>query len=122
MASEKEQPFYDASGWLSGMTPGPSRILKTRRAYPGRKNQHMRTNYDKKPMHLFRGAPSVRGWSKYQQTVMEWTLCGRRRNNRRACVDKTAEATEDASLVSCPGIVNLSGPGIFVTEQSVASS
>ena len=30
-------------------------------------------------VHLFRGAPSVRSWSKYQKTAEEWTLCGIRR-------------------------------------------
>jgi len=27
-------------------------------------------------MHLYRGAPAVRGWSRYQQTMRDWTLCG----------------------------------------------
>jgi hypothetical protein len=27
-------------------------------------------------IHLFRGAPAVRSWSKYRQTVRDWTLCG----------------------------------------------
>jgi hypothetical protein len=27
-------------------------------------------------VHLFRGAPAVRSWSKYRETVRNWTLCG----------------------------------------------
>jgi hypothetical protein len=27
-------------------------------------------------MHLYRGAAGVRTWSKYQETVKEWALCG----------------------------------------------
>ena len=30
------------------------------------------------PVHLLRGSPVVRSWSKYQRTVPEWTLCGSR--------------------------------------------
>jgi hypothetical protein len=38
-----------------------------------------------KAVHLFRGPPGVRSWSKYQATVEGWTLCGiNRRVGRRA--------------------------------------
>jgi hypothetical protein len=49
-------------------------------------------------VHLFRGAPCVRGWSKYQTTINRRTLCGikRARGGRNA-----APATEEPSLVSC---------------------
>lgn len=30
-------------------------------------------------VHLYRGAPAVRLWSKYQATDQGWTLCGVRR-------------------------------------------
>jgi hypothetical protein len=59
----------------------------------------MKKTGNKKLMHLFRGAPNVCGWSKYQQTVMDWTLCGIFREKRRNRLDKTARATEDPSLV-----------------------
>ena len=36
--------------------------------------------YNKPVTHLFRGAPSVRTWSKYKETVKNWTLCGIKRN------------------------------------------
>jgi hypothetical protein len=29
-------------------------------------------------IHLFRGSPCVRSWSKYQEPDRRWTLCGRR--------------------------------------------
>jgi len=28
-------------------------------------------------VHLFRGSPAVRSWSKYQETDRRWYLCGR---------------------------------------------
>lgn len=65
----------------------------------------MRTNYAK-PIHLFRGASSVRGWSKYQQTATGWTPCGIRRKARR----DAAEATEDPCLMSCPFCKQLMRP------------
>lgn len=57
----------------------------------------------KKPaiMHLFRGAPAVRSWSKHQQTVEEWTLCGIRRGTAKFVRRDAAPATEEAALVSC---------------------
>ena len=33
-------------------------------------------------VHLFRGAPCVRSWSKYQSTIENWTLCGIERRER----------------------------------------
>jgi hypothetical protein len=52
-------------------------------------------------LHLFRGAPCVRGWSKYQQTVFRWTLCGIKRRSDQPTVQNDAQATEDPSLVTC---------------------
>jgi hypothetical protein len=60
-------------------------------------------------MHLFRGAPSVRGWSKYQETVQEWTLCGIRRIARGDDKRRVA-TTEDPSVVSCPFCQDLMKP------------
>jgi hypothetical protein len=54
-------------------------------------------------IHLFRGAPPVREWSKYQATVTGWTLCG----IARKATSKLAEATEDPSLVSCTHCLDL---------------
>lgn len=48
-------------------------------------------------IHLFRGAPCVRSWSRHQQTVERWTLCGIERESQRSPLN----ATEDPSLVSC---------------------
>ena len=50
-------------------------------------------------MHLYRGAPAVRAWSRYQETDQGWTLCGVRRIAR--CSHKRrAGATEDAGRVN----------------------
>lgn len=60
----------------------------------------------KRRTHLFRGAEPVRSWSKYQETVKDWTLCGIRRKGGSLDV----ESTEHASLVSCPYCRQLMGP------------
>lgn len=52
-------------------------------------------------VHLFRGAPAVRHWSKHQETIKDWTLCGIHHPGRRHSVANAPSATEDASLVSC---------------------
>ena len=54
-----------------------------------------------KIMHLYRGAPSVRSWSKYQETVEDWTLCGINRRLAEGPNRHRAGCTDDASLVSC---------------------
>ena len=51
--------------------------------------------------HLFRGAPPVRGWSKYQETVAAWTLCGIKRKWVHGAFLALPAVTEDASQVSC---------------------
>jgi len=56
-----------------------------------------------KLVHLFRGAPAVRYWSKHQETIEAWTLCGISRAKGGLKVRRdAAQATEDASLVTCP--------------------
>jgi|AmaraimetP72IA01_FD_contig_41_6676878_length_2635_multi_13_in_0_out_0_6 hypothetical protein len=45
-------------------------------------------------VHLYRGAPPVRSWSRYRQTDREWTLCGR-------AADEETHATVDAGQVTC---------------------
>lgn len=47
--------------------------------------------------HLFRGAPTVRGWSKYQETVNDWTLCG----IHLVSGSKDTPTTEDSERVNC---------------------
>ena len=61
-------------------------------------------------IHLFRGAPSVRSWSKYQETVEGWTLCGINREIGRKTRRPTSACVEDASLVSCPYCLVLMAP------------
>ena len=50
---------------------------------------------DRERIHLFRGAPAVRAWSEYQETMKQWTLCGIRRKS------KTPVCTEHERLVNC---------------------
>jgi hypothetical protein len=52
-------------------------------------------------IHLFRGAPPARPWSKYQQTGEGWTLCGVDRQLASERTRQPAECTEDAEKVSC---------------------
>lgn len=49
-----------------------------------------------KTIHLFRGSPAVRRWSKHQETTTEWSLCGIHwsKNQERS-------ASEDSSVVNC---------------------
>jgi hypothetical protein len=56
-------------------------------------------------VHLYRGAPSVRDWSKYQETVHDWTLCGIDRS-----IPTTNVATEVAGSVTCPHCLELMKP------------
>lgn len=65
----------------------------------------------RKPLtHLFRGAPPVRSWSKHQETVKEWTLCGIQRKTPGKGHGKAPESTELASLASCPYCLELMRP------------
>lgn len=61
-------------------------------------------------VHLFRGAPAVRSWSKYQEIVEDWTLCGIKRG--RADTPRAAghHCTDKASLVTCQHCLQLIGP------------
>ena len=52
-------------------------------------------------IHLLRGAPPVRSWSKYQTTIEDWTLCGIRRKPSGYGGGELAPATEDATEVTC---------------------
>lgn len=57
-------------------------------------------------VHLYRGAPAVRSWSKYQTTVKGWTLCGIRQGTGKA------PATEYSAQVNCPYCLKLMGADI----------
>jgi hypothetical protein len=75
-----------------------------RKARAARKPQHPAR------IHLFRGVPAVRSWSKHQRTVEDWTLCGIRRGMGREGGFVNENSVEDASLVSCPHCVELMHP------------
>ncbi len=56
-------------------------------------------------IHLYRGSPYVRVWSKYQATDPSWSLCGIPRNRKKhdlGCV-------EEHSQVSCGYCLQLMG-------------
>ena len=55
------------------------------------------------PMHLFRGAPSVRSWSKYKETIEDWCLCGIHRipGGRRKDAPQATENAEEVTCVFC---------------------
>ncbi len=48
-------------------------------------------------MHLYRGAPCVRSWSKYRETNRRWTLCGIEFRGK----EPSGMATEDPLLCDC---------------------
>lgn len=52
-------------------------------------------------VHLARGAPPVRGWSRYQATDAGWSLCGCNRKhaeNADGCAEEPAKVTCAACL------------------------
>jgi|SRR5215472_773113 len=51
------------------------------------------------PVHLLRGSPCVRAWSRYASTVAGWTLCGIRLPRRP--FRRQAAYVEEAGRVSC---------------------
>lgn len=61
-------------------------------------------------VHLYRGAPAVRSWSKYQQTVKDWTLCGIDRRLASGPSRERSHCVEDASLVTCQHCLELMRP------------
>ena len=68
-------------------------------------------------IHLYRGAPAVRCWSKHQNTVESWSLCGIQWSK-----DSVKRATEDAEKVTCEFCLQLLAPeyvnGSTVVEAS----
>jgi hypothetical protein len=60
-------------------------------------------------VHLFRGAACVRSWSKYQETVERWALCGIDRGVAVGGRERFADCTEDPSRVSCSHCLDLMG-------------
>jgi hypothetical protein len=76
---------------------------------------------DKSPgeMHLYRGAPGVRSWSRYQETDKGIRLCA-------ATLGKDSKsrstATEDPTKVSCPYGVQLMHPQVCSQARVPCSS
>lgn len=69
-------------------------------------------------VHLYRGAPAVRSWSKYQTTIEGWTLCGIKRKSRGKGSTTGRHCVEDASLVSCPYCLILMRPSAKSTTKA----
>ncbi len=57
-------------------------------------------------IHLYRGAPPVRAWTKHQETIEGWTLCGIRRKGHGAAPG----CVEDPRKVSCRHCLDLNTP------------
>ena len=73
-------------------------------------------------MHLLRGAPCVRGWSRYQTTVERWTVCGiRRATGEQKDAQDAAPVTTDPSVVSCRfcrQLMRTGAPRVIVRSQT----
>jgi hypothetical protein len=67
-------------------------------------------------VHLYSGAPPVRSWSKYQNTIREWTLCGVHRQLGGTGRGQPAQCTESAAAMSCPYCLSLCGAEGLATE------
>jgi hypothetical protein len=59
-------------------------------------------------IHLYRGSPCVRTWSKYKSTVKLWSLCGI--YDEHSGTDRALQATEDPRKVDCPQCARLMHP------------
>lgn len=62
------------------------------------------------PVHLARGAPSVRSWSRYQETDPRWSLCGVYRQIRIPGERIVIDFVEDPLRVLCPFCLDLMQP------------
>jgi len=51
-------------------------------------------------IHLLRGAPAVRSWSKHEKTVAGWSLCG---------IQQPVHGTERSGSVTCKFCLHLMG-------------
>jgi hypothetical protein len=61
-------------------------------------------------VHLFRGSPAVRGWSKYSKTDANWSLCG---------IRGVENASDDIGPVTCRFCLKLADSGDFVDLERV---
>ncbi len=70
----------------------------------------MKNRRQEKVIHLYRGAPITRGWSKYKRTDQDWTLCGIRRS------EQSSECTDDIEKVTCYHCRDLAGLSLPATS------
>jgi hypothetical protein len=61
-------------------------------------------------VHLYRGAPPVRSWSRYQTTVKGFTLCGVNRGKPSRQARDAARCIETDEGVSCSHCLSLMRP------------
>lgn len=73
-----------------------------------------------KPVHLYRGAPIVRRWSKYKEIVPTWTLCGARLQITPRGGKREQEATADETKVTCYHCRDLAGLSLPETKSRPA--
>lgn len=71
---------------------------------------YMAKDSENKVMHLYRGAPAVRSWSKHQEIVESWALCGVKREPRKVDDPRYVHATEESAKVTCPFCLDLMSP------------
>jgi hypothetical protein len=67
--------------------------------------------------HLFRGAPIVRSWSKYQATDERWALCGIDRRSHGKAGVSAPSCVEEASLVDCLYCLELMRPSAKIAAK-----
>jgi hypothetical protein len=61
-------------------------------------------------IHLFRGSPCVRSWSKYQETDRRWTLCGR-------LTDADSRAAVAPGSITCRFCLDLMGDVVTIEPR-----
>src|SRR5262245_32506845 len=72
-------------------------------------------------VHLHRGAPSVRGWSKYQITDQTRTLCGIQRALNPERRFKPSKGTSEPSEVTCQFCLSLMQPASYDDKHARAA-
>ncbi len=68
-------------------------------------------------IHLYRGAPFVRPWSKYKQIVEGWALCGIRRDPAIPGPGRASGFVADPRKVSCRACLDLMQPRPEIQQQ-----
>jgi hypothetical protein len=79
----------------------PTQTPEKRAMHPKTLAALKQAQLDRQPLvHLWRGAPATRTWSRYQDTVTAWSVCG---------ISLPENATENADATTCPYCLQLLG-------------